>query len=451
MKRWTVVAAVLALALVGMPASMAADQKTDEGATWHWFGSLRARPEYNDNLTDFFAGRDDKIGYTSYRANLGAMVDLDKGVSVVLNAQALGKWGEDRTPIRGTQTESNLSSDIGFFEAYVDVKNLFGQPFSLRAGRQKMVLGDGWLMGDLDFYGGTSWDGIRGDLELKHGTITPFWAKIAETKIPEALRNLDVSDFEGKWEMYGLWTNWKFAGKQSLDAAILFNFDHRHFPEIPAPAFAWRDKRFTYTARYAWGGESGPYVNVNAALQGGRTLSEDATRFVDVKADAEEATGGYVWIREGNPYRVWARIARYTGDKPGTVRTDETFRPIAMDFHGRYGLTDSWNGLWRDTAYIGGAPGFEVLMIGFDVTIPRGVRLQVFAQTMRRNQKVSPDVENRNLGQEFGVSASYDYGKNLSMELGFSQVYPGTAIGAEAPLFSQTTAKRLYVNTVVHF
>ena len=67
MKKANVTLTLLVLSLIFAPAVSA---EGGDDAEWNWFGSLRVRPEYNENLSDVFAGNDDKIAYVAYRANL---------------------------------------------------------------------------------------------------------------------------------------------------------------------------------------------------------------------------------------------------------------------------------------------------------------------------------------------------------------------------------------------
>ena len=59
MKKWTVGLVSLALVLTAAPVWA---EGHEDGAEWDWFGSLRVRPEYNENLSDLASGLDDKIG-----------------------------------------------------------------------------------------------------------------------------------------------------------------------------------------------------------------------------------------------------------------------------------------------------------------------------------------------------------------------------------------------------
>lgn len=70
---------------------------------------------------------------------------------------------------------------------------------------------------------------------------------------------------------------------------------------------------------------------------------------------------------------------------------------------------------------------------------------------MMRNTEISPTATNKNLGQEFGVAARYAYGNNLTLDFCFAQLFPGTAIGNEEPLFGKSTSRRLYVGATAKF
>jgi len=195
---------------------------------------------------------------------------------------------------------------------------------------------------------------------------------------------------------------------------------------------------------------TGLFFTGNAAYQNGTTV--DATLApVDIDgAAAAELTGGYTWERSGNPYKLWGRYAVYSGDKASTPDKRETFVLVAQDNHARYGLLDLWTGQWGFTPFIGGPSGAEILQLGFDSTLPNTIRLRLMGQQVWRDEKF-PGNDNKNLGKEFGLSAFYNYGKNLEMELGVAILYPGASIALEPPLFGNSTARRIYFNTVARF
>lgn len=455
MKKVTVVVA-LATLLLGIAPAVADDDMGMEPTKFKWFGTLRVRPEYQDNLTDLDTGRDDKIWINGYRANLGFSVDLDKNVSVLFDGQVLGNWGENGTPINGTQTVDNTAAKFNFVQAYVQAKDIFGTPFSLRVGRQKLVFGDGWLLGDLDFYGGTSWDGLRGDWAVGEdaGTVTVFAMQGSETDSPEfnAASVTNSGDLGGDFQLYGAWTDWNLSERQTFDAALIYWFDHRKTASsvIGAPAFGFTDKRTTFTLDYMFGGDTGGFVKGYAAVQRGQAVNFSLTDTVDVDANAFEVKGGWTWEFDGRKSKVYGRLAHFSGDDINTS-DNEAFNPMTQNFHNRYGYTDFWNGIWGRQSYIGGSPGLDLFQIGFYSELKNGIRVKGIAQTQRRSEKISSGGEIRALGQEYGIGAEYDYGKHVTLEIVYAQLYPGTAFTFEPPLFTKSNARRAYINGIVRF
>lgn len=447
MRRWKVLAALGVMALGVMPA-LGAEEGDGSTAKWDWFGSLRVRPEYNDNLSDSFLGRDDKIGYIGYRANLGTQISLDRDVNVLFDVQGLGAAGEDYTPVKGGSTIDYTYGKLSLYRAYIEAKQLFGEKLDLRLGRQEVVLGDEWLAGDNDFYGGLSWDAARADIGNRWGTLSFVWAKVADFDNPEFLTDvLNSEDNTGDWDFYVLYQSMKFGKNVELDLGILYNFNHTSLEFMGGPSYI--DKRFTYTARYAYNPATGFFAKANVAIQDGRTVDENTLLLQDANADAYEVVGGWRWERNGRMSKVYGLIADFSGDDPGTEDV-ETFNPLAQDYHNRYGMLDFWNGTWGRT-YIGGSPGFRAIQLGFESEIPNGITLMGVAQRMMRNTEIGPTATNKNLGQEFGVAARYAYGNNLTLDFCFAQLFPGTAIGNEEPLFGKSTSRRLYVGATAKF
>ena len=67
-------ALAFAVLLLAAPSARAAEGD-EEGRDLNCFGSLRVRPEYNDNLSDLTSAQDDKVSYVSYRANIGTSIE----------------------------------------------------------------------------------------------------------------------------------------------------------------------------------------------------------------------------------------------------------------------------------------------------------------------------------------------------------------------------------------
>ena len=130
---------------------------------------------------------------------------------------------------------------------------------------------------------------------------------------------------------------------------------------------------------------------------------------------------------------------------------NERFDPLFMDFHGRYGFLDFWNGWWGFDTFIGGDLGWQTIQLGFESELSNGIYIQGIAQRMKKTTTTSDVLGSRALGQEYGFTFGYNYGENASIELCLAQLYPGTAFGYIEPFFGQSTVRRFYVNTRVSF
>jgi hypothetical protein len=440
MKKWMGVA-VAAVLLFAVPSIARA-----EDHSWKWFGTLRARPEFDNNLSDVNSFRDDQIFFTSYRANVGFSADLDHDVTVLIDGQVIGKWGED-SPFRGEITTDSTAEKFGVYRGYVEARKIGGSPVTVRAGRQPLQYGDEWILGDEEFYGGTSWDGVRANIETENGwwNESLFWARSVETTSPEQVP-FGNGDTSGTKDLFGYWGGWSIADNQKLDFTVLYDHDRLESSLM--------ERRWTYAGHYSYGGDEGVFVNLDLGAQSGRELvSSYATDHRTIRAEAGELTGGWV-CKEHD--RFWGRIASYSGDDPSTNK-NETWDPIAMDFHNRYGALDFWNGTYGHGAYIGGPSGFQVAQVGADLNLPWDLMLKLTAQQNRRDKKISGEFKNKDLGWEWGVALSRNYGKNLNLELGLGRLHAGRAFKGEAtdasgrPDGPQSDASRAYLQAVVHF
>lgn len=473
-RRWASATALVAALLVLAPASAFAFEPGEYD--WKWFGEVRFRPEFNDNMSGNTSRsvKDEewRIAYASYRINFGFQVDLPRDVTVVVNSQYLGTWG-DKLPVKGGPTTgtsdpydyfyakngfygSSSGDDFQLFEAYIEAKQIFGTGFNLRAGRQKLAFSDEWFLGDLDFYGGTSWDGLRGDFENTFGEFSVFWGKARETDAPEFVEAqfLGPGDAQDDADLYGAWAVIDLENRGKIDVAVMSWEDHTVTEEFRR--FHYQDKRWTVLAGYHLEQDLGLQIGVNAAIQDGRTINWDRTETVGISAEAAEATVGWRWDRRGNPALVSLRGAYYSGDDPETA-PNESFSAPFQDFHARYGYVDFWNGFFLsdgtdNRVYIGGQGGFWSLALHFDAQVKPGLSVFGTGLMAERAEDTNPNFSNKKLGDEFGFGARYTYSENVELELALAQLYPSFGMNAELlPGEEAQNVKRIYLNTRVRF
>lgn len=124
-----------------------------------WGGDFRARNEYFDNLLTLNStGKGHEQEYLRFRGRVWlslAPEDYVKGLS--LNVRLAAEPREWFKPAGYTPKKGHVGPD--WTEGILDTlnlqwKNVGGTPFSATIGRQDLLLGDGWLVGD-----GTPYDG----------------------------------------------------------------------------------------------------------------------------------------------------------------------------------------------------------------------------------------------------------------------------------------------------
>ena len=159
-------AAFLALGLLALLAPPQAFAQEEKPFTLH--GELRFRAEYNSNANDFDSDVDDAAMYWPYRARIAAEGHFTDDVSAWIEIQNTGLFGEqglllgpfDATAAR--RFNDDIRSSMELYQAVLTLDKLWSDSFSLRFGRQEMVLGNEFMFGDEDFYSGISHDGVVG-------------------------------------------------------------------------------------------------------------------------------------------------------------------------------------------------------------------------------------------------------------------------------------------------
>src|SRR5262249_286619 len=132
----------------------------------------RTRAEYVNNTTDFNHHRDDETLFGSYRFRLGVGAGVTDDLDVYLEAQSTGFAG-DEPP--GT-ANSNTGNDFTPYQGYIKWKNFLDDPDTyLKVGRQEMLYGTEFLVGDRDFGTGQSFDGVRLSRDAKEYAVS-VWA-----------------------------------------------------------------------------------------------------------------------------------------------------------------------------------------------------------------------------------------------------------------------------------
>lgn len=146
--------------------------------------------------------------------------DFTSHVAAQVDLFSLDTWGSDHRAdyLTGMDSRSDTSSDIEFLQSYVEVDALFGAPLRLRAGRQQIELGDGWLVGNSHSTDEFAFDGLRLSYDAGPVTIDGWWTKLAEGGAAEQ---------DGDVDFYGLNATYRGLRHHEILAYWLFMRDGR--------------------------------------------------------------------------------------------------------------------------------------------------------------------------------------------------------------------------------
>lgn len=116
-------------------------------AEW-FYGRVLGAPSLTSRFDWDRRGSDSWYAETVTRLHVRAR--FSGGVSTMLELYNYDLWGEDFRSdyLRGTDAARAGQNDLEFLQAYIEVEDLWEEPLRLRLGRQSMVLGRGWLVGE---------------------------------------------------------------------------------------------------------------------------------------------------------------------------------------------------------------------------------------------------------------------------------------------------------------
>ncbi len=133
MKRNILVLIVLVAALSGI--AFAELQNVEIG------GTIRIRGDYfsRDSLGD--------MSFIEQRTRLNVKADFTQEVSAFIELDSYDVWGEDFRSMYLTGSDLRGSDNVDLYQAYIEARNLWDTPLTVRVGRQELALGNQWLVG----------------------------------------------------------------------------------------------------------------------------------------------------------------------------------------------------------------------------------------------------------------------------------------------------------------
>jgi len=173
-------------------------------------------------------GNDRKI--IEQRTHLNVRADFTDEVAAFVELDSYSVWGEDFRSnwITGVDSRANSIDDLEVYQAYIEVNELFGQPLRLRIGRQDLVMGKGWLVGNqISPTLGVSFDAIRLTYAVDQFSVDAWCAKLVDTGFVEE---------DGDVDFYGIYATYRGFEPVELSAYWFWVRDARQLNDTN---FVW--------------------------------------------------------------------------------------------------------------------------------------------------------------------------------------------------------------------
>jgi hypothetical protein len=321
-------------------------------------GQIRLRYEYRDPTSYQNVDaqtRSDDLLLTRIRLNLNFAVTDD--IDVFIQPQDERQWGQELSVLTD---ERNLDLHQGF----VEIRNLFGEPVTVKGGRMELSYGDQRLVSPLDWSNiGRAWDGMKvkygpGDFWIE-GFYTVIRDPLAPVPAPFSPAPTAVNGAAEDQDFMGLYFSYVGVASHQFDAYAFFReFRDNSFRSENGQLGDLRDR--TIGARIK-GEDLGFDYTAEAMAQGGH-YSDDK-----IQAYAYAATLGYTADVSWKP-RIGVETTYASGDRHAGDGKHGTFDPLYPFGHNYQGYADVFafkNG--RDVAVYLRAQPLEPVTVGLDL------------------------------------------------------------------------------------
>ena len=457
----------------------------------HLFGGIRERLEMVNNFSDFDNHNDDRDNFVDSRIRLGVALEFQDWVDVLFELQNNHYFGDS-----SSEFGSNLfndSDDIEVYQAFINFRKFLGKEIRLRIGRQEIVKGTQFLVGNDDFYSGLSFDAVRltYDFECLDLELDAWWARLSDnygTATGDTRYNDDDRDF---WGLYLTWRgiHEKVGFIDTIEAYLLFVSDQTGninnavarqtnlSPDgsgyIYVNDFVGEDRytvgtavrghimdteefllqyNFEFAFQFGDAGSAGPFDPSTGRQVGGSGMSGG-----EIKAFALEASIRYQ-IRKWKLKPAFTFSYSYaTGDDNPYDEDQGTFNPLFQNRHKRLGRAD----MFRTE---------NLHALGFEATINPLGRLELGGALYyfildSKNDFAAPDAvaplmgENTHIGGglawEMDLFLDYQYSQRVNVQIVYSRVFMGGAVGDNLRYLrgrgSDDDVSRFYINIVFKY
>lgn len=401
------------------------------------------------------------LSYVEQRSTLHVNADFSQDVSAFIELDSIDNWGEDfrsANYLTGADQRANSSDDLEIYQAYIQARNVFQLPLQLKIGRQELIFGSGWLVGNNYWFNPLtylSFDAFRLTYEGDKFTVDAFAAKLNES----------MKGFgKGDTDLYGIYATctavenisfdayWLFlhdgATVQDTSNSVLFgwmedllgrgNYGHTQFHTVGLrTAGEWNHVEFEAEAAYQYGDASG--VGVGFAPYG---YGDDSAWY---NTWAGHFDVGYTFQVKFEPH-IHVGADYYGGEDRRHIdfldyinpfykpRASVSFNRLFSDYENDWFLDGgSLSNYWIAKTGVSAKP-MESLETTFDVSYmqvvapfdtPVMARIGSYRVPIGWPFAFVTKNGRRDLGFVTTLSGKYQYSEDLSFETGWSHLFTG--------------------------
>lgn len=352
-------------------------------------GQIRPRFEYDARDFNKDTDPDD---FTSLRTRVHFSVFVTDDIQAFIQLQDVRFFGEEADPLRDFDADN-----FDLHQGYIDLKDLFRKPLSVRLGRQELSFDEERLIGNVDFTPqGQTFDGFRITYQPPSNQFDLFAMKINDG-VARGITPIGNSQGDDV-NFYGIYTNWKPAKDHLVSGYFLWLEDE------PGDI-----DRFTTGARLAGG--SGPFnYRGEAYYQFGEAGLQDLSAFLIGLRGTYSVRSIYK-----PAFTFWYDYI--SGDENLEDNEIKVFNTLFATNHRFYGFMDIFLNIPRDT----GNRGLQDIVAKFFMVPHETTKLFVdFHQFLLAE---NDDFGENNLGQEIDLTLSYLFRKRIEITFGYSHFF----------------------------
>jgi len=411
------------------------------------------------------------VDFIEQRTRLSVKADFTNEVSAFIELDSYDIWGDNdfrSNWITGADARANSIDDVEVYQAYIEANEMFGLPLRSRIGRQELSLGSEWLVGVNDAssgFTGLSFDGLRLTYATDMFSVDAWAAILAEGGVAE--------EDEDVW-FYGIYGSYLGLEDITIDAYWMWVRDARSLNDTNFAWFVeWLEDIFSvddydvtniHTIGLRGAGTIGAFdFEAEAAYQWGDAgqvgyifkpflYGDDGADYSDWALNLEV---GYTFDMAWQP-RVYLGYAYFGGEDNRDISWWEWWWPFdqpeaSVSFNRLFSnweysefvdATDLTNvHIFRGGVSATPTETLELLLAIAYMTVDEEFDSPIYFELGDFRIPIAPamswltDSNDKDLGWEVGLYATYHYTEDLSFEVGWAHLFVGD--GLEEGNFNQ--------------